>query len=117
MKKSGKKKRAGKRPARPMAVREAATALVAAEDTARLFWNGRSQAVRLPKAFRFDGDAVRIRRDGDRVILEPLKPSTWPAGFFERIAGADESFERAVLEFRRGFRLNIPTFDAPEPPA
>lgn len=41
-------------------------------DTAKLFQSGRSQAVRLPKAFRFDGDAVRIRRQGDAVILEPI---------------------------------------------
>jgi antitoxin VapB len=40
--------------------------------TAKLFWTGRSQAVRLPKAFRFEGAAVRIRRQGDAVILEPV---------------------------------------------
>jgi antitoxin VapB len=39
---------------------------------AKLFANGRSQAVRLPKAFRMPGDEVRISRDGDRIILEPL---------------------------------------------
>lgn len=41
-------------------------------DTAKLFQSGRSQAVRLPKAFRFEGDAVRIRRQGAAVILEPI---------------------------------------------
>lgn len=39
--------------------------------TAKLFWTGRSQAVRLPKEFRFEGSEVRITRDGDRIILEP----------------------------------------------
>lgn len=39
--------------------------------TAKLFMHGGSQAVRLPKAFRFEGKEVRIHRDGDRVILEP----------------------------------------------
>lgn len=39
---------------------------------ARLFQNGRSQAVRLPRAFRFQGDRVRIRRLGRGVLLEPL---------------------------------------------
>ena len=39
---------------------------------ARLFRNGRSQAVRLPRAFRFAGDRVRIRRVGRGVLLEPL---------------------------------------------
>ena len=41
-------------------------------EIAKLFWTGRSQAVRLPKAFRFEGEAVRIRRHGSAVILEPV---------------------------------------------
>jgi len=41
-------------------------------DTAKLFWSGRSQAVRLPKEFRMNGNVVRIRRQGSAVILEPL---------------------------------------------
>jgi antitoxin VapB len=41
--------------------------------TARLFQNGRSQAVRLPREFRFQGDRVRIRRFGRGVLLEPLQ--------------------------------------------
>ena len=40
--------------------------------TARLFTHGGSQAVRLPKEFRFDGGEVRIRKQGDKVILEPV---------------------------------------------
>ena len=40
--------------------------------TAKLFWSGRSQAVRLPKAFRMEGNEVRIRREGRRAILEPI---------------------------------------------
>jgi antitoxin VapB len=40
--------------------------------TAKLFWSGRSQAVRLPKDYRFSGDLVRIRRHGSAVILEPV---------------------------------------------
>ena len=50
--------------------------------TAKLFTTGRSQAVRLPKEFRFDGAEVFIRRDpktGD-VVLSP-KPASW-AEFF-----------------------------------
>ena len=39
---------------------------------ARLFWNGRSQAVSLPKEFRFEGDRVRVTRMGAGVLLEPL---------------------------------------------
>ncbi|MBO9706988.1 MAG: AbrB/MazE/SpoVT family DNA-binding domain-containing protein [Caulobacter sp.] len=39
---------------------------------AKLFTHGGSQAVRLPKAFRFEGSEVSVRRDGDAVILEPV---------------------------------------------
>ena len=50
--------------------------------TAKLFRNGRSQAVRLPKEFRFEGDEVSVRREGEAVILEPLKPRSWPKGYW-----------------------------------
>lgn len=40
--------------------------------TARLFMNGRSQAIRLPKAFRFPGDRVRLRRVPEGVLIEPM---------------------------------------------
>jgi virulence-associated protein VagC len=43
-----------------------------AKERAKLFTHGGSQAVRLPKAFRFDGREVSIRREGERVILEPV---------------------------------------------
>jgi antitoxin VapB len=39
---------------------------------AKLFRNGRSQAVRLPREFRFEGDAVRVRRVPEGILLEPL---------------------------------------------
>ncbi|MCU0621014.1 MAG: AbrB/MazE/SpoVT family DNA-binding domain-containing protein [Gemmatimonadales bacterium] len=63
---------------------------------ARLFRNGRSQAVRLPLAYRFEGDEVSIRREGDAVILEPLARRDWPAGYWARVAreaGLFASFE------------------------
>lgn len=41
--------------------------------TAKLFMHSRSQAVRLPKEFRFEGTEVRISRKGDQVILEPIE--------------------------------------------
>jgi antitoxin VapB len=40
--------------------------------TARLFKNGRSQAVRLPRELRFEGDRVRVRRVGRGVLVEPI---------------------------------------------
>jgi antitoxin VapB len=43
-------------------------------DTAKLFKTGRSQAVRLPKAYRFEGDEVYIKRVGPAVVLLPCKP-------------------------------------------
>lgn len=58
-------------------------------NTAKLFMNGRSQAVRLPKDFRFAGDEVFIRKDpetGDVIISE--KPPSWD-GFFELLANTD----------------------------
>ncbi|HXZ14225.1 MAG TPA: type II toxin-antitoxin system VapB family antitoxin [Candidatus Sulfotelmatobacter sp.] len=46
---------------------------------AKLFRNGRSQAVRLPREFRFAGDEVRIRKVGGGVLLEPIisDTATW----------------------------------------
>ena len=44
--------------------------------TAKLFTTGRSQAVRLPKEFRFEGSEVFIRKEGDEVILSE-KPVSW----------------------------------------
>ena len=41
--------------------------------TAKLFMNGKSQAVRLPKEFRFNGDEVVIKRVGDAVMLFPKR--------------------------------------------
>ena len=61
---------------------------------AKLFLNGRSQAVRLPKEFRLPGEEVHIRREGDTVILEPIRPAGWPEGFWRTVRIADASFER-----------------------
>ena len=65
-------------------------------DRAKVFWSGRSQAVRLPKQFRFDTDEVRIRRDGNTVILEPIQ-TDW-AWLDALIAPLDEDFVAAVNE-------------------
>ena len=45
-------------------------------ETARIFENGRSQAVRLPKKYRFDDDEVFVQRLGDAVLLTP-KADAW----------------------------------------
>jgi antitoxin VapB len=44
--------------------------------TAKLFMNGKSQAVRLPKEFRFEGDEVYIQRLGSTIVLMP-KGDEW----------------------------------------
>jgi antitoxin VapB len=64
--------------------------------TAKLFWSGRSQAVRLPKEYRFLGSEVRIRRHGSAVILEPLTDN-W--GWLDALVGRiDEDVAAAVAE-------------------
>jgi antitoxin VapB len=60
--------------------------------TASVFWTGRSQAIRLPKEFRFEGDTVLVHREGSAVILEPIRE--WPEGYVESFAGIPEDFAR-----------------------
>ncbi len=65
-------------------------------ETAKVFWSGRSQAVRLPKEYRFEQDEVRIRRHGEAVILEPIAHD-W--AWLEAVAGpVDRDFEQAAGE-------------------
>lgn len=59
---------------------------------AKVFWTGRSQAVRLPKEFRFAGDTVLVRREGKRVVLEPA--DEWPEDYVESFAGVPGDFVR-----------------------
>ena len=46
-------------------------------DTAKLFTNGRSQPIRLPKAYRFEGKEVYIKKSGEVVLLIPKESSAW----------------------------------------
>jgi antitoxin VapB len=55
------------------------------EYRAKLFTNGGSQAVRLPKECRFPGTEVRVRKQGNAVILEPVEKRGWPEGYWERL--------------------------------
>lgn len=59
---------------------------------ARVFWTGRSQAVRLPKEFRFETDTVLVHREGAAVVLEPA--DEWPERYVESFAGAPEDLGR-----------------------
>ncbi len=60
--------------------------------TAKLFPNGQSQAVRLPKEFRFDGDRVYIRRVGRAVVLLP-HAAPWDV-LLDSLHQFDEDFAR-----------------------
>jgi antitoxin VapB len=63
--------------------------------TAKIFRSGNSQAVRLPKEFRFPPDTVQvaIHREGERIVLE-LQGSGWPDEFWTAFEGMPEGFER-----------------------
>jgi antitoxin VapB len=59
-------------------------------ETARLFKNGQSQAVRLPKHFRFEGEKVFIKRVGNAVVLIPYQDS-WET-LFESLEQFSDDF-------------------------
>lgn len=63
-------------------------------ETARLFKNGRSQAVRLPKEFRFDGDRVYIKQVGNAVVLLPY------SGSWESLYGSLGAFSDDFMQDR-----------------
>ncbi len=62
--------------------------------TVNILQTAAGQAVSLPEEFRFSTAMVSIRREGDAVILEPIKPQQWPVGFFESIRIDDPAFTR-----------------------
>lgn len=63
---------------------------VAGTRTARLFRNGRNQAVRLPKEYEFDADEVLIRKVGDDLVLTP-RPRSWD-DYFSRGSSLCDDF-------------------------
>ncbi len=64
---------------------------------AKLFQNGGSQAVRLPKEYRFvDQHEVLVRREGRRVILEPV--DEWSQAFRSCLGAWDEEIPRPTPE-------------------
>lgn len=64
-----------------------------AMDTARLFQSGRSQAVRLPKAYRFSGSEVIVKHFGNGVLLLPIE-DPW------------QTLEAGLAAFEPGFQLS-----------
>ncbi len=80
-----------------------------ATDTAKIFTTGRSQAVRLPKAYRFDTDEVFIERKGDVVTLRPKydKDEWWSR--MEKILDGFEGMD--FIERDRSGLSDPPSFD------
>lgn len=76
--------------------------------TAKLFKNGESQAVRLPKAFRMPGSEVRIRKDGRKVILEPIEKGWNPMWSALEQLPADFAIEREqpAMQTREEIKLD-----------
>jgi antitoxin VapB len=60
-------------------------------DTAKIFINGRSQAVRLPKAYRFEGNEVYIKKISEGVLLIPKDRSLWDT-WEKNLKKYDDSF-------------------------
>ena len=63
-------------------------------DTTEIISIDGHQAAKLPDEFRFDESTVAIRKEGDAVILEPVRLKNWPAGFFDEIRVDDPQFTR-----------------------
>jgi virulence-associated protein VagC len=63
---------------------------------AKVFWTGRSQALRLPKEFRFSVREVTVRRQGKGIVVEPIEiekdAKGWPIDFW-RLAGSAPDFD------------------------
>jgi len=67
-------------------------------ETAKIFTSGRSQAVRLPKDFRFKGNEVYIKKEKGKVILSEKPVKTWAEVFGEFEGDPDFSVHRELLE-------------------
>jgi len=63
-------------------------------ETATVIDEGECQTVRLPKGFHLATPTVSVRHEGETIVLEPLKPKTWPEGFFDSIHITDLAFVR-----------------------
>jgi antitoxin VapB len=61
---------------------------------AKLFRNGQSQAVRLPKEFRFEGDFVYVKKSGNAVVLLPAK------GIWDSLVGSLDKFSADFMSER-----------------
>jgi antitoxin VapB len=78
---------------------------VIAMETAKIFFSGNSQAVRLPKEYRFSGDELGIKKIGDIVLLFQ-KDSAWES--FLNTEPVDDDFGEAILDARFDTYPNSP---------
>ena len=62
--------------------------------TVKIVETSDGQSLTLPVDFRLAGTTVSLRREGEAIILELVKPAEWPPGFFEAIHIDDPAFVR-----------------------
>lgn len=67
-------------------------------ETAKIFMSGRSQAVRIPKKYRFPGNEVVISRRGNEIILSPLSSQEALKAFLEMPGVPDFKIEREEVQ-------------------
>lgn len=74
--------------------------------TAKVFKSGNSQAVRLPREFRFGAevDELSVERDGERLVLSPVRAAKFTPGFWRALGGWPD-FERPKQVRQRRRRM------------
>jgi virulence-associated protein VagC len=90
--------------------------------TAKVVQSGNRQALRFPKDLRFPAgiERVSIRRQGDRIILEPLEGKEWPEEFWQAFEGMSPDFKRpeqSPADALRALRGSVISYTDPLEPA
>lgn len=67
--------------------------------TAKVFMSGGSQAVRLPREFRVDAKELRIRRQGEAIVLEPVPEDEW--AWLDDLRPVSDDYVAAIRDARR----------------
>lgn len=71
---------------------------------ASVFWNGGSQAIRLPKEFRVEGDSMQIEKHGEVIILRPAEKE-WTSDFWACLGTVSPDFERPKVAKQKREKL------------
>lgn len=74
------------------------------ERRVRLFKNGRNQAVRIPRGFELPGKNAVMRKEGEKLIVEPVAPKSL-LGVLATLAPLDEEFPELIDSFPRAVEL------------